>query len=407
MKTLNSLFIILLGSTTSATAGPSVDYATASVRYTALGFGTHVVDVPLSHPVPLHEMFGVYVGPFAIEKSVTDGPYSTQTRVELVSGGEAIVLAGTSSISGADWSWGNTARVAAFVGPSAAVIDAVRFTQTTTSDGATNIEIRVRGLGPDDGVRVAFIRGSGHLQGSLSVDETRLVGSGATDWNEQPFFEPIPATHVRMILPFPGFGFVTNLNGGGSAVTQLELGLDSGEWIPVEDSFAPASHELTPGLNAMTHVLFVGDALHERLAGREFVNWRWRLVRQGEIGDTRVRAGRMDLFMLREFEDCDFDGMPDEEPCEFERFVRGDADGSGGVDLSDAIRILGVLFLGSDDLPCDEAGDVDWDFELAITDAILILGHLFLGERVPALLRETCEVTDETLGCDQSTCPMA
>jgi len=68
-------------------------------------------------------------------------------------------------------------------------------------------------------------------------------------------------------------------------------------------------------------------------------------------------------------------------------FVRGDADGSGKIDLTDAILILGYLYLGEhNSVPdCLDASDADDNGKLEITDPIGILGHLFLGGDPPAV----------------------
>jgi len=69
----------------------------------------------------------------------------------------------------------------------------------------------------------------------------------------------------------------------------------------------------------------------------------------------------------------------DDEP----HFRRGDADSSGRLELTDAIRVLGHLFLGGTELPCPDAADADDNGVLQITDAVRILGYLFLGSTPP------------------------
>jgi hypothetical protein len=60
-------------------------------------------------------------------------------------------------------------------------------------------------------------------------------------------------------------------------------------------------------------------------------------------------------------------------------FRRGDADASKQVDLTDAIRILNVLFLGIGVITCADAADADGSGSVDLTDAIRILNVLFLG----------------------------
>lgn len=66
------------------------------------------------------------------------------------------------------------------------------------------------------------------------------------------------------------------------------------------------------------------------------------------------------------------------------RFRRGDADGIGDADITDAIFILGALFLGSEQPSCPDAADVDDSGTVDITDAINLLIYLFLGGAAPA-----------------------
>jgi hypothetical protein len=65
------------------------------------------------------------------------------------------------------------------------------------------------------------------------------------------------------------------------------------------------------------------------------------------------------------------------------RFRRGDADLSGRIEISDAIRTLGHLFLGTAPLRCLDAADIDDDGKVEITDPIRLLDHLFLGGPAP------------------------
>lgn len=78
-------------------------------------------------------------------------------------------------------------------------------------------------------------------------------------------------------------------------------------------------------------------------------------------------------------------------------FRRGDTNGDGRLDLSDAVAALGFLFLGSPQkLPCDSAADADDSGKLAITDAIYLLSYLFTGGTAPPPPFGACGV-DATL----------
>ena len=64
-------------------------------------------------------------------------------------------------------------------------------------------------------------------------------------------------------------------------------------------------------------------------------------------------------------------------------FHRGDTDGSGTLELTDAIRVLGFLFLGDEAPSCLEAADTDDSGALELTDAVLVLTYLFTGGLAP------------------------
>lgn len=65
-------------------------------------------------------------------------------------------------------------------------------------------------------------------------------------------------------------------------------------------------------------------------------------------------------------------------------FHRGDSDNNGELQLTDAVRILGFLFLGGTPPTCFDAADADNNGQLQLTDAVRILGFLFLGQASPA-----------------------
>ena len=66
------------------------------------------------------------------------------------------------------------------------------------------------------------------------------------------------------------------------------------------------------------------------------------------------------------------------------RFKRGDADLNGTIEITDALVILGFLFLGDSILSCLAAADIQDDNNVDISDAIGIFGYLFKGEAPPA-----------------------
>jgi N-acetylmuramoyl-L-alanine amidase len=64
-------------------------------------------------------------------------------------------------------------------------------------------------------------------------------------------------------------------------------------------------------------------------------------------------------------------------------FRRGDADGGGTVDISDAILVLNWLFTGGNEPACGDAADADDGGGVDITDPLRVLGWLFSGAAEP------------------------
>ncbi|MGQ9589433.1 MAG: dockerin type I domain-containing protein [Planctomycetota bacterium] len=60
-------------------------------------------------------------------------------------------------------------------------------------------------------------------------------------------------------------------------------------------------------------------------------------------------------------------------------FIRGEVNEDGVVDISDAVGILGFLFLGAREPGDIEAADSNADGEVDLSDAIYVLNYLFLG----------------------------
>ncbi|MBI4605826.1 MAG: lamin tail domain-containing protein [Planctomycetes bacterium] len=69
--------------------------------------------------------------------------------------------------------------------------------------------------------------------------------------------------------------------------------------------------------------------------------------------------------------------------AEKRRFIRGDADRSATLELTDAVVMLRFLFQGGEPPSCLDAADADDDGALGITDAIVLLRFLFQGGAAP------------------------
>ena len=90
------------------------------------------------------------------------------------------------------------------------------------------------------------------------------------------------------------------------------------------------------------------------------------------------------------------------------RFLRGDSNEDGKVDISDSLFILGCKFLGTGCPGCRDAGDLNEDGAMDISDAVHGLNFLFSGGRSPDYPGpSTCgsDLTDDSLPeCDYFGC---
>ena len=65
------------------------------------------------------------------------------------------------------------------------------------------------------------------------------------------------------------------------------------------------------------------------------------------------------------------------------RFVRGDANADGSINITDGVFVLNFLFIGGPEPRCTDAADSDDNGMLNITDGVAILNWLFLSGRTP------------------------
>jgi hypothetical protein len=104
----------------------------------------------------------------------------------------------------------------------------------------------------------------------------------------------------------------------------------------------------------------------------------WRLPANAGIGDVRVRVIARD----GRFQNSATDSGPF-SILSGAMFHRGDPDGSGTADLTDAIFILEHLFLSGPAPGCLESADAQNDGLVDLSDAIAILLYLFSGGAPP------------------------
>ena len=121
--------------------------------------------------------------------------------------------------------------------------------------------------------------------------------------------------------------------------------------------------------------------------------------------------------------DCDGNGIPDDcelsrdpdldmdrnshlDACEGTLFRRADTNGDAVTDLSDAVDILGFLFLGTASPGCAASADTNGDGEVDIADPVVILSYLFLGDSPPARPFPDCgQGARRGLSCEAPGCP--
>ena len=85
------------------------------------------------------------------------------------------------------------------------------------------------------------------------------------------------------------------------------------------------------------------------------------------------------------------------------KFIRGDVNLDRKLDISDALYLLGALFLGDKQVHCEDAADANDDGAVDISDARKILDYLFLGGSLPpgTVPGEPQEdTTRDELGCE-------
>jgi hypothetical protein len=93
--------------------------------------------------------------------------------------------------------------------------------------------------------------------------------------------------------------------------------------------------------------------------------------------------------------------------CSGINFVRGDSNGDGSLDISDAIAALEFLFDNVSSSTCMDAYDTNDDAAINIADPIRLLDYLFSGAAEPPAPGITCgeDQTGDSLVCPDSICP--
>ena len=147
------------------------------------------------------------------------------------------------------------------------------------------------------------------------------------------------------------------------------------------ESGGPPVLQVASGIKATT------CTIDEALTPGEY---RWRVVALNDLHPTAERGTPSKIARLR--------------VVQGPLFRRGDSDGSGSIEVTDAIFMLYFLFLGGGKPPCLEAADADDSGAIDLTDAIFTLYFLFLGgDEPPAPGPRDCGEDPrpaEGLGCE-------
>jgi hypothetical protein len=252
------------------------------------------------------------------------------------------------------------------------------------------------------------------MRGDPSWDSDALWLDGADDYLQTPVANGPERTLAAWIHPLSS-GDVTYIesvfdtdvpgqhgSGWGLDRGRLKVILDNQFWEP----------GVTVALGHWTHVALVFNVASARLyrdgslaasisysqgdvsrawyrIGRSSAN---ELYFHGGIRDARIYGRALAAEEVREiFEAGDRRGL----------FVRGDPNGDGALDLSDAVLILRGLFLGTGDPPCKGAADLNADLTIDMSDAIYELSFLFTGGPPPESPYPDCgrESALTGLGC--------
>jgi hypothetical protein len=181
-------------------------------------------------------------------------------------------------------------------------------------------------------------------------------------------------------------------NGWESRTVSVVLGRGDGTFgAPVSASVLMLNNGEPPPGMALGDFDGDGDQDIATLADRSGIAVLWNTTARGSV-------------------DRDQNNVPDE--CDV-MFRRGDCDGDGvaGGQVTDALFLLGFLFLGETEPPCFAACDADGDGRVrgSVTDALYLLAANFLGGPTPPAPYPDCgtgSASDGRLGCVQVVgCP--
>jgi hypothetical protein len=227
---------------------------------------------------------------------------------------------------------------------------------TTHPGGAIDVPFIINATGPAGGYAV-----------SLDFDETLLRAAS---------FEPVYERPDGSEYDFARFEIDNGNASPGSAGVDEGFAVGAAIFSFVEASQrAPANRD-----NVMARIRF------EALAGATPASTELRFLDGGQGSGEPVKNA---------LEVCGRTVLPESASAfvflsgsieilpEITVFIRGDANGDGGVDISDPQATLGYLFLGRGAPHCFDAADANDDGRLDISDGIHTLEFLFTGGEPP------------------------
>lgn len=205
----------------------------------------------------------------------------------------------------------------------------------------------------------------------------------------------------------------------GIRFTRYRLAVQNHSEFP-ESLFAPAPHLPPCGANARSSRTWVSilDEKGRRLYGfcalgsSSNLTRLWFAVRDGEtppagvavaLEDRECRTRVVSEVLSLVDDPCEIDPRTGRCRSEF-RFLRGDANNDGGVNVADGIYVLDFLFGGGPPMACRPVGDVDDNDTLNVADAVVLFNFLFSGGPPPVAPFPDCGVDSEAVACTENAC---
>ena len=270
---------------------------TAIVDVATEGYGTTVVNLPLSSPVSLDGAFAVYWDALTTtilpDGDGDKGVEHTSITLSLLAGGTEIAYAGGGWEFWTASSYTTTWRGGAWLPELTDTIDALRITVENTPEGDDRSMIACLGtIHAGNALNVHIVYGP---VAPIGLHEVRTLadipiksvsGTTTTPWEYHAFDSPVPGTQLKYIR-HSGMSWSGTMPAGDdrSTTTESQLVLDSGASIALDDATSPSTG-LAPRdsarLTNTSHSLLVDGTAKATLAGRNIVGWRWRVHQSGE-----------------------------------------------------------------------------------------------------------------------------